>query len=385
VEPAAWFVDGKGNKVHGPFEAAKPFREGLASVSIGARWGAIDTAGKLVVEARFDRLDRFSCGLAPAREHGSTKMGYVDPAGRWVVEPVFDCALPLVDGHGAVVVGAEVSDPTLPLPVVPSCGRWGVMGGTGKLVLEPVYAYAAPGRGGPCLVNIGGRANGLRPLGGVNQYVDLAGRRVGTLYEGATAFSEGLALARSKGKHWTILDATGCELAVVDAIPRARVGVAESLGAPSPFSCGRAVFDCRTTSTTGARFVIVDQRGKVLAGLGEATSFHDGMAAVNVRKGLLRSKKAKEEKASGAPPPASGWGFLTLEGRLVTRPEWNDAVGFSEGRGLVVTRSAWRFVDREGETLFEKRDRMEPFSNGLAVLHERRGSEPRRRAGRGSA
>jgi len=370
---AAWFVDGKGEKVYGPFEAAKSFRDGLAAVSIGGKWGAIDTAGKLVVEARFERLDRFSCGLAPAREHGSTKMGYVDQAGSWVIAPVFDCALPLVDGYGAVVVGAEIPG-AQPLQSVPTCGNWGVVDRTGKLVLEPVYGYVAPGSGGPCLVNVGGRANGLSgPIGGVNQYIDLAtGGQVGKLYEGAIAFSEGLALARLKGKHWAIIDATGREVAVVDALARARVEVAESLGVPSPFSCGRAVIDCRTSSPTGARYVIIDATGKeVLGNLGEAASFHEGMAAVNVPKRRVRSKKAKEEKASGAPPPISGWGFTTLDGQLVTRPEWNDVVGFSEGRGLVVTRSSWRFVDRNGELLFEKRDRMAPFSNGLAVLHER--------------
>jgi hypothetical protein len=46
------------------YEEDEPFSEGLAAVQQGGKWGFVDHQGRLVIPARYDRVKRFSEGLA---------------------------------------------------------------------------------------------------------------------------------------------------------------------------------------------------------------------------------------------------------------------------------------------------------------------------------
>lgn len=61
------------------------FRNGLARWKFGAKFGYLDHAGRIVIEPRFDLADGFSEGLAAAQIGGL--WSYIDTHGKMVIEP----------------------------------------------------------------------------------------------------------------------------------------------------------------------------------------------------------------------------------------------------------------------------------------------------------
>ena len=89
------------------FDNCGRFAEGLAPVQIGDSWGFVDTAGSVVIPARFGMVAEFGEGLAPALEVG-TGWGYVDSSGQWVISPRWDDAGTFRDGLARVLLGDRV-------------------------------------------------------------------------------------------------------------------------------------------------------------------------------------------------------------------------------------------------------------------------------------
>lgn len=152
----------------------RDFSEGLAAVKIKDKWGYIDRTGKLVIEPRFLEAWSFSEGLAPVETPidqrlelpcrspndpsssytVSKRYGYIDKAGKMVIQPRFESAGPFVEGL------ANVHD----------CYKAGFIDKTGRLAISTQYQYASPYSGGLALVEIG--ANGGMRKG----YLDRAGK-----------------------------------------------------------------------------------------------------------------------------------------------------------------------------------------------------------------
>ena len=120
-----------------PIEELCPFKEGLARIAVGKKWGFIDRAGKVAIAPQFDWLDdfsdgyavagvgdlngvidrhgewaaqpqfatigRFDGGMAPASRDLRTT-GYIDHAGKWVIAPRFASAQAFVGDLAAVLV-----------------------------------------------------------------------------------------------------------------------------------------------------------------------------------------------------------------------------------------------------------------------------------------
>src|SRR3990172_241321 len=71
------------------------------------KWGFTDSAGKLVIHSRFDRVGRFSCGLAPVnvgwvRPSNPGKWGYVDATGNLVISMTLNYADEFSEGLALV-------------------------------------------------------------------------------------------------------------------------------------------------------------------------------------------------------------------------------------------------------------------------------------------
>ncbi len=66
----------------------KSFHEGLAAIAIGKLWGFVDKSGKVVIEPQYEEVGDFSEGLACAIIKG--KCGFIDHQGKVVIPAKFD-------------------------------------------------------------------------------------------------------------------------------------------------------------------------------------------------------------------------------------------------------------------------------------------------------
>jgi len=238
------YVDTKGVVAITPqFDAALPFRYGRARVKLGNRWGFIDKDGKYIGSPNFlwatefsgefapvqtsdrvfalvdrsgkiallDKVDQFQYGFTEGlmAAASSGKWGFIDAAGKWVVDPQFEVAGPFEEGLAPVRVG----------------GRWGYIDKNGKFVINPQYdspeefhdGYAAFGSGGKFgFIDTSGRmvvdakfleayffSDGLAPVKTEDGwgFIDRTGKMViSPQFDSAGVFQNGLALVTALGK-----------------------------------------------------------------------------------------------------------------------------------------------------------------------------------------
>lgn len=301
------FIDESGNvkfmlpeEVYTIFE----FSEGLAVAgkripNTNGRWGFIDETGKYVIEAKFVMVKPFSEGLAAVvfKENGDAyrSAGYIDQSGRIVIAPRFSgeggvSERGFSEGLAAVKVYKNNKD------------QWGYIDKSGTVVIEPQFAAAGPFSQGRAIVGI------AEPYWSINYkwgFIDTEGRWIAKpQYESASEFSEGLAPVLVNNKVGFI-DLQG-QIAI------------------------KPQFDPDGTG------------GCVLNGRVGASRFSEGLAAVQLRRGVW----GKE------------WGFIDQHGNWVIQPAFACAAPFSEGLALVGLREvqgAWRYgyIDRTGAVVIK--------------------------------
>lgn len=103
-----------GNRYFGEDMAVmRPVSEGLvayvapkAQRGTGDAWGFRDKSGKVVIPAKYDLVQDFSCGLAAVAtsESGTRKWGFIDKTGRMVIEPKFTAMPSKFDVCGQALV-----------------------------------------------------------------------------------------------------------------------------------------------------------------------------------------------------------------------------------------------------------------------------------------
>jgi hypothetical protein len=111
------------------FNMAFEFAEGVAQVMVKDRWGYIDPSGKFVIQPKFARSDRFYEGFARVCIDPSVTEypGYIDKTGT--------LAIPT---EGAEYLG-KFSDGLAPVKIK---GKFGYIDRTGKFVIQPKYDVA---------------------------------------------------------------------------------------------------------------------------------------------------------------------------------------------------------------------------------------------------
>ena len=131
-----WF-DGCRLNEYGSSKCIEDFAEGLAAVKTVSNtysnglWGFIDKTGQMSIQPRFEKVQNFSQGLAPALTSG--KWGYIDKTGQWVISPQFsEASVFNKEGHAFVVVASNMH----------------LIDRTGKLIKRTPYVdpYYAPGK-----------------------------------------------------------------------------------------------------------------------------------------------------------------------------------------------------------------------------------------------
>jgi hypothetical protein len=269
------------------FGRAEPFSEGLAGVRLNGKVAYIDELGRVVL-----RLDKavdaraFSDGLAEVSD--GNLWGYIDRSGTFVIKPQFRWTMPFSEGIASVCKSVDSDWYTIdrtgrPLSITPPD--------------EDPRGIAEFSEGlSVCALN-----NGL--FG----YIDHAGRWViNPTFAWSGDFSEGLAIARQKGK-W-------------------------------------------------AKWGYIDREGKWAIGpqFLEAGSFSEGLAAVKV--------------FSFSYPPVK-WGFIDRQGHLAIPPAYDGVAPFCGGLAAVGRRRKVGFIDRTGQIVIPLQfDRGGHFSGPLASI-----------------
>lgn len=144
------------------------FSEGLAPFSPdGLTYGYVDTAGKVVIPARFRSAGEFRDGMAIVK---GERWGVIDMNGRYVVKPEYIAIIPA--GYGLFWVrlrnawrlidttGKFIGDYFMHVypfnregwAKVEGPGGWGVIDTAGRWIVEPKYAMVDTAVGGVFLV-----------------------------------------------------------------------------------------------------------------------------------------------------------------------------------------------------------------------------------------
>lgn len=161
-------------------------------VTVGKKSGFIDGTGKLVINPQYEYVEAFSEGLAMVcigecdadhrimgyrirpnsgeREwlERSFKFGFIDVAGKLVINPMFEWAQAFREGLAAVCVGQGCYGIDLQHPSEIREQKWGYIDKTGAMVIPPQFDHAQSFHDGLASVSVGGKVG----------YIDKAGRFV---------------------------------------------------------------------------------------------------------------------------------------------------------------------------------------------------------------
>lgn len=122
-ETAITYITKDGQTLPAEFQGGDNFSEGLAPVvpKHSSKWGYINKAGTFVIPPQFEACLRFSDGLAPAQK--DMRWGYIDKSGKFSIQPRFETAEAFKNG----------------VAVVQEHDGYGVIDKTGSYVVEPNY------------------------------------------------------------------------------------------------------------------------------------------------------------------------------------------------------------------------------------------------------
>ena len=188
------------------YDQAMEFSEGLAAVKIGEKWGYINEGGSLVIPPKFAGAWFFSAGLASVKlDEQSPLWGFIDRKGGVVIQPQFGMPLQFSEG---LVEGYGEKNKVLNIPL-------GYMDKTGKYVVRLDEA-------GFEIEFLLGFSDGLarvsmrpkNPDGSVGPsrygYIDHSGKWViPRSFVAADDFHEGLAAVTGKDGTWGYIDKAG--------------------------------------------------------------------------------------------------------------------------------------------------------------------------------
>ncbi len=242
----------------GPLDQASDgqlvFSDGLALFAAegGSPWGYMDAAGAVVVEPRFDSASAFAGGYAAVR--GGQESYFIDKTGRRAF-PSQDYAAAGPFSEGLAPVSVTDTDGT----------RYGFIDTAGRMVIEPQFGLVGQFSEGLAMFGLGGRSAEDALYGFINTSGEpVIPPKFDYLYyfgssgmsDEARAFSEGLALVTfDHGESWAYIDKNG-EITIK---PRDSV-------LPAPFRNGLALLENGDLYRTAGewRWEYIDKSGKTV-------------------------------------------------------------------------------------------------------------------------
>ncbi|HEX4606788.1 MAG TPA: WG repeat-containing protein, partial [Urbifossiella sp.] len=344
---------------------------------VNSKWGFIDRTGKVVVQARYSRVDEFSDGLAPVKVGGTYaaggKWGYIDRTGKEVISPRFDGVWPFREGFAAVEIGdkygfidrtgAVVIPPRFTslhrfsegLAAVQEDGAWGFIGPDGEYRIRPRFGWAGDFSEGLAAVHdrpaVGMKDGDQPPM----KYIDRTGAVVIELppdIDIAYSFHEERAVVL-RGRLYGLIDRTG------------RVIVEPRYDAFESFRGGRARVSLRRSVKVGGFVRSAGTKSGYVAAdgteLGPFLPDYDDVPEIDPATGALTAVVHDDLELKETRVSAIDFGRLrSQEGlyQVVARRRPGHPSGFVDRQGKVVIPPT---LERVGEF----REGLAPFATGL--------------------
>jgi len=310
------------------FHFARPFSSGLAVVKIGGKFGFINATGKLVIEPKFDLVSPFSEGLAVVQF--GEKIAFIDSTGKTAIQPqlAFGEAMSFSEGMAAI---------SLDKPDMLGVGRWGYIDRTGKVVIQPQFLHAS--RFAQGLAKVAVEALGKEG------YIDKRGAvAIPPQFADAHDFSDGLAAVEIDGK-WGFIDKNGKQIIAPqfseawdfsDGLARVRFGDAIADFRSSKENLRESLSKLQSDEITG-KWAYVDKTGKVVIKpqFDQAWYFAEGLAPVRI-----------EQK----------WGYIDKTGTIVIPPQFDRAYCFMDGCAPVEVGNKIGYIDLVGKWIWKPSD-----------------------------
>ena len=162
-------------------EPRSPRAMDLTPVEFGSKWGFEDQDGRIVIDALFDSVSKFSEGLAAVELNG--EFGYVGVSGRFVIPPRFTQAQEFSEGLAAVQLFY----------------KWGYVDRSGTFAIRPRFEAANPFAEGFAGVKAHNKCGFIKPTG---EWL------VQPQFSEVFAFANGRAYARVDDR-WAMVDRDG--------------------------------------------------------------------------------------------------------------------------------------------------------------------------------
>jgi hypothetical protein len=266
------------------------FSEGVAGIYIKGKWGFVDAAGKMLIEPLFHEVRHYHEGYAPVKL--DKKWGLIDKKGRYVVNPRFD------EGMGEFSQG---------LVAVKKGGSWGFIDSKGQSIIAPQFDEVKEFKEGKAAVRIKDKWG----------FIDKKGRFIiNPRFSDVGVFSGNLAPARID-KDWGYIRDNG------------EWKIDPQFDAALSFSEGLA------TVQDDSKWGVITQDGKFVVN----PQFDEGRSF---------SRKLAAFKKAGA------WGYLNRQGAFAIAPTYAMASDFSaEGLALVEQYGEQFYIDTENNRMKE--------------------------------
>jgi hypothetical protein len=293
-------------------------------------------------------------GLISFQDQG--KYGFKNLQGEVVIPAKYDDCWEFRDGLAPVNIGAVWEFPGFQVG-----GKWGYINEKGETVVPLSLDFAAPFSEGLARIESDGEKCYINSVG---KYVIQLPREVCSFGN----FSEGFAVIQKKDGV-----AANRTTEVIDKEGKLVFSLQPGRTSHGKFSEGfLAVHQDISTKNTAHgecwNTEYLDKQGKIIFSvLGYGENFHEGLAAVIVRK-----KKVDSEETTSLS------GFVDTKGTWVIQPRFAEVREFSEGLAAVRPQKttvygmgdSWGYINSKGETVIELRfNEAHSFVKKMALVH----------------